>query len=176
VASDFDAKVNLRLFPKGAVSDGDMPMALELYKLMVASSEALVARRQGANTFFLTANGAVLTAIGLLLGRGLVSFLEGIGLVVLTATGLILSLVWRSLILSLGQLNTGKFAVINRLEGAFPVAIYGAEWVALGEGKDKTLYKSSTSREVRIPITFATIYSIAVLVELGAIAGIFPLK
>ena len=176
MASDFDSSVNERLFPRGAVSDSDMPITIELYKLMVASSEALVARRQGANTFFLTANGAVLTAIGLLLGRGLVSFLEGTGLFVLTATGLVLSLVWRSLILSLGQLNTGKFAVINRLEAAFPVAIYGAEWVALGEGKDKTLYKSSTSREVGIPITFAIIYSIALIVEFGAIAGVFPLK
>jgi hypothetical protein len=40
--------------------------AFEAYKIMVESSESLVNRRQGVNTFFLTINGALLTASGLL--------------------------------------------------------------------------------------------------------------
>ncbi len=46
------------------------------------------------------------------------------GLLVLTITGGILAGAWRSLLLSFGQLNTGKFAVINRIERLLPVAIY----------------------------------------------------
>ena len=53
------------LFPSGPpAGDVDTKQALDLYKIMVESSEGLVSRRQSVNTFFLTMNGALLTASG----------------------------------------------------------------------------------------------------------------
>jgi hypothetical protein len=164
------------LFPNGTPSSEDLATAVELYKVMVASSEALVARRQGVNTFFLTVNGVILTALGLIVGKGLVSYLEVAGLIGLSITGGILAMAWRGLLVSFSQLNTGKFAVINRVEKLFPVAVYAGEWVALGEGKRPDLYKSSTSRELWTPKTFFVVYCLATVLELLVIARVIPIS
>jgi hypothetical protein len=161
------------LFPNGTpTSDAQRDRLFELYKMMVASSENLVARRQGVNTFFLTINGAVLTAAGLILGTGKhAERLHAAGLLVLTVTGGILAVAWRSLINSFGQLNTGKFAVINRIELELPAAIYLAEWKALGEGKAPKKYRTFTSREVWAPWAFVIVYGICSTLELIVVAG-----
>jgi hypothetical protein len=157
--------IDKHLFPNGLPSgDADLGRLLELYKIMVASSESLVTRRQGVNTFFLTINGAALTATGLILSNQGSARLQAAGIFVLTVTGGILALAWRSLIVSFGQLNTGKFAVINRIEGLFPASIYLAEWKALGEGKAPKKYRTFTSREVWTPWAFFVVYSIASIV------------
>lgn len=150
------------LFPNGLPATADAESRLfELYKLMVTSSEALVGRRQGVNTFFLTINGALLTATGLILSSGGEVRLRAASLAVLTLTGAVLSQAWRSLIRSFGQLNKGKFAVINRIEQLFPAAIYLAEWKALGEGQKPRIYRTFTSREVWVPWTLTGIYAAA---------------
>ncbi len=120
-----DDPLDADLFPQGIPTDEkQIDRMFELYKIMVTSSEALVGRRQGVNTFFLTINGALLTAAGLVLSNGNDTRVQAGGLLVLTITGGILAGAWRSLLLSFGQLNTGKFAVINRIERLLPVAIY----------------------------------------------------
>jgi hypothetical protein len=154
------------LFPTGVPTDDkQIDRMFDLYKIMVASSEALVGRRQGVNTFFLTINGAVLTAAGLILSNGHDQRLQAAGLMVLTVTGAILSGAWHSLLRSFGQLNKGKFAVINRIERLFPVAIFDAEWKALGKGQDPKIYRTFSSREVWPPRTFLGVYVIATLLE-----------
>lgn len=159
------------LFPNGVPErKEDIERTIDLYKLMVASSESLVARRQGVNTFFLTAHGVILTAAGLLLGNGASQTLRNWGLLVLAVTGIVLGEAWRSLINSAGQLNTGKFVVINRIEQLLPVAIYLAEWKALEEGKNPRRYQSFTARETWVPRTFQAIYAV------GAIADIIFLS
>lgn len=69
------------------------------------------------------------------------------------------------LLVSFGQLNTGKFAVINELEKYLAAAVYSAEWVALGEGKDPRKYRSFTKREVWVPRVFVTAYLFAFVVQ-----------
>jgi len=168
LATDFDKN----LFPNGLPqTEKDHSQLLELYKLMVNSSEALVGRRQGVNTFFLTINGALLTAIGVVLGQHPDRRLKAMALVVLAFNGIVLSQAWRSLIRSFGQLNTGKFAVINRIEELFPAAIYLAEWKALAEGKKPRIYKTFTSREVWAPWTMFITYSVTIVGSLLVSAG-----
>lgn len=155
------------LFPNGTpTTETDLSRMFELYKLMVASSEALVGRRQGVNTFFLTANGALLTAAGLILANGSDARIRALGLLVLSVTGVILSAAWHSLLLSFGQLNNGKFAVINRIEKELPAAVYDAEWKALKEGEDPETYRTFTSREVWTPQTFLTLFCATAVVEI----------
>lgn len=167
--SETSHPVDAALFPGGIPSsEEDLRRTMELYKLMVASSESLVARRQGVNTFFLTINGAILTAAGLIISTQSDARLQAVGLTVLTVTGAVLALAWRSLIRSFGQLNAGKFAVINRIEELLPVAIYQAEWTALEEGRNPKTYRTFTSREVWTPWTFFAIYCASALAALLA--------
>jgi hypothetical protein len=155
------------LFPNGIPTEGaELARLFELYVIMVQSSESLVARRQGVNTFFLTINGAILTAAGLVISNAHSVRLEAAGLTVLTTTGGILSLAWSSLIRSFGQLNKGKFAVINRIEQLFPASIFLAEWKALGEGKKPWVYRTFSSREAWTPRAFFLLYVLATVAEL----------
>lgn len=166
--------IDAHLFPQGPpTTEPQFDRMFELYKIMVASSEALVARRQGVNTFFLTINGAVLTAVGLILSSGGEQRLRALGLLVLTLTGLILAQAWRSLINSFGQLNTGKFTVINRLEEMMPAAIYLAEWKALEEGTKPSVYRTFTSREVWVPWVLTGVYVIASIGEVLVVFGLW---
>lgn len=170
------------LFPFGP-PDGDsaVSQAFELYKIMVESSESLVGRRQGVNTFFLTINGALLTASGLIVQSAEDIRLGGIGITVLAVAGMLLCGAWKSLITSFGQLNSGKFKVINTLERYLPAAIYAAEWEALDRGEDPSVYRSFTSREVWVPYALLGLHLLtaigAVLVATGVISlGGHPLS
>ena len=69
----------------------DRAQELELYRMMVASSESLVNRRQGLNTFFLTLHGVIVTAVGFLLGSGIDSGLRSVGLAGVTIVGALLA-------------------------------------------------------------------------------------
>ena len=154
-----DDEIWAALLPDGRDSvSADTEKLFDIYKMMVASSEALVGRRQGVNTFFLTVNGALLTAIGLILQGGGEQHLLAGGILVIAVTGGILSQAWKSLLKSFGQLNTGKFAVINRLEEVLPARAFSAEWKALAGGKNPAIYTSFTSREVWAPWTTFGVY------------------
>jgi hypothetical protein len=79
------------LFPSGLpTTEAQSKEVLELYKMMVSSSESLVQRRQGVNTFFLTINGALLTANGLIVQSSQSEQLGAWGVAVLAVAGLIL--------------------------------------------------------------------------------------
>ena len=154
------------LFPEGPPrSEDSKKQTLELYKIMVQSSEELVGRRQAVNTFFLTMNGALLTASGLIVKSSEGESLAAWGIVVLAIAGVVLCSAWRSLIISFGQLNTGKFKVINSMERYLNVAIYAAEWEALGRGEDPKIYRSFTSREIWVPNALLILHGLTVAVS-----------
>lgn len=164
------------LFPSGPPKDNsETQQALDLYKIMVVSSEALVGRRQNVNTFFLTMNGALLTASGLIVQSSGGTRLSGLGVLVLAVAGAILCGAWRSLITSFGQLNRGKFKVINTIEQHLKAAIYAAEWEALGRGEDPKIYRSFTSREIWVPNALFILYVIAASAALLVIGGFITL-
>jgi len=160
------------LFPRGTPrSEGATSQAFELYKIMVGSSESLVSRRQAVNTFFLTMNGAFLTASGLIVQTSSNLKLGALALTVLAAAGAILCAAWNSLITSFGQLNHGKFEVINAMERHFSAAIYAAEWEALGRGEDAKIYRSFTSREIWVPNALLVIHGLTAIIALFFASG-----
>src|SRR5438876_12456936 len=62
-----ESHIESELFPDGTkFEDLGKQLLLEEYKLFVETSETVVARRQVANTFFLSANSALLAALGVL--------------------------------------------------------------------------------------------------------------
>ena len=140
---------------------------VELYKILVQSSESLVARRQNVNTFFVTANGFLLSAVALVAKDGVPGRRIAIAVIIMSLVGVILSLIWRQLLLSFGQLNAGKFMVINEMEKYLAAPIFDAEWVALAEGRERRVYRSFTNNEARVPLAIFCVY---VLLLAGAIA------
>lgn len=165
------------LFPSGPpVGDEETRQTLDLYKVMVQSSEGLVSRRQGVNTFFLTMNAALLTAFGLIVQNSGGDRLAGLGIAVLAVAGAILCLAWRSLITSFGQLNTGKFEVINTIEHYLKAAVYNAEWEALGRGEDPKTYRSFTSREIWVPNALLALHIFTLVTALLVASGCLTLS
>jgi len=170
-ASEIADAVDKALLPRGELAEKDQREFFELYMLMVSSSEALVNRRQAVNTFFLTINGVLLSAIGLLLRGAGRANLKAAAILALTVAGIALAYTWWSVLISFGQLNTGKFAIINRMERWLAASIYEAEWVALGRGQNPKVYKSFTSREAIVPKVAIITYAAATVV-----AGLVALK
>lgn len=165
------------LFPMGPPMDAaERQQALELYKMMVQSSEGLVSRRQGVNTFFLTMNGVLLTGSGLVIQHSGANTVGALGIVVFSLAGAILCGAWRSLITSFGQLNRGKFRVINAIEQYMKAAIYAAEWEALGRGEDPKIYRSFTSREIWVPNALLALHVVSLLTALAVYMGWFQIR
>jgi len=165
VTSSNEPELEAILYPKGTQFDerNQLSLLLEEYKLFVDTSEKLVARRQTVNTFFLSVNALLLSAVGLIAKEVITMRIALVGVVAIALSGILLCMAWRRLVHSYGQLNTGKFAVIHLLERYLPAALFKAEWKALGEGKDKKKYTPFTKTEATIPIVFIVLYSISIL-------------
>ncbi|MEO0422741.1 MAG: hypothetical protein AAF184_10425 [Pseudomonadota bacterium] len=123
---------------------------LTLYSDYVASADRISDRRQLANSFFLTANTALLALTGYFSE-------DGDSLIWLAAfAGILFSFTWRRLITAYRNLNAAKFDVINQLEQRLPFAAYEEEWVRLkqreaGHGGFSTI-------ESIVPATFMMLH------------------
>jgi hypothetical protein len=147
----------------------DSDQLLELYKIMVTSSEQLIQRRQITNGFFLTVIGAIIGASGFLVKEKVLTDITVLVLVFPILIGLLMCRSWKNLIENYGKLNTGKFQVIHRLERSFEAQVFAAEWVALGKGARKEKYQSFTSTEQNVPNLFSyLLWAALLIIVLGA--------
>lgn len=159
-----DSKLDDVIFHgQATVDQQQIDVLFEQYKLFVDTSERLVARRQIVNTFFLSVNALVLSALALIAKAATGSFVTAVGIGTVSIATIVLCVAWKTLVRSYAQLNRGKFAVINRIERELPAALFRAEWVALGEGNKPSTYKPFTSTEARVSSTFITIYCVVIL-------------
>lgn len=166
IRADFDVDEIMRsMLPNGIPGHSETADFLTLYQLMVGTSESLVGRRQGVNSFFLTINGLLATVIGFFLrGERFLSRWDAVGIAVVAVIGIVGTYSWWSILKSYGQLNKGKFAIINRMERFLPAAPFEAEWLVLGQGRNLKRYKTFTSLEGMVPVAFAVIYAAAVVI------------
>ena len=82
--------VDTELFADGEPKDHDSEALLTQYRILVETSEALISRRQGVNTFFLSVNSIILTVVALLLRDGESGGMESAALIGLGLAGGIL--------------------------------------------------------------------------------------
>jgi hypothetical protein len=154
MSKDSSDPIERRLFQSGLdLSDPNIAgMLLEQYKLFVETSESLVSRRLTANSFFFSLASALFGAIGVVFHQSSsTSVVLWLSLLLIGLIGALVCMAWARLIRSYGQLNAGKFKVIDLLEERLPAALFRAEWLALGEGKDPKRYKSFVTSELWIP-------------------------
>lgn len=137
---------------------------LEQYKLYVEMADRISNRRDVANAFFLTLNGLIFGAIGVMIDKGF-QFEPKWTIFFPLAVLLLGCFFWWRLILSYKQLNGAKWAIVGEFETRLPASPYGkAEWKnALKEGKDRKVYWPLTHLESWIPWLFFVGYAIATL-------------
>ncbi len=129
---------------------------MEQYKLYVEMADRISARRGLTNTFFLTLNGLLLTAVGAVSSSRAVPHWA----MALVALGAVVQcMVWYLLVHSYRQLNSAKYAVIGELEERLPARPYSrAEWALLGQGRQSRRYVPLTRAEQWVPTLFAAAY------------------
>ena len=170
---DSDSKcLSSTLFPRGTELDPSRSgLLFEQYKLFVDTSERLVARRQVVNTFFLSANALAVSAIGLVASEGHETAWGWIAIAAIAIAAIVLCVAWRTLVRSYAQLNAGKFAVINCLEDHMPAAVFRAEWLALEEGSNPSVYKPFTRTEQVVSNIFISIYALVAAIAVVWMVG-----
>jgi hypothetical protein len=137
---------------------------LEQYKIAVEMADRVSARRNLANTFFLTLHTLLITAIGFIFEKGPKISDPWLNIFPLISL-LALCYVWWRMIRSYRQLNTAKYRVIGEFETRLPSSPYwSAEWKLLEEGKNPKIYQPLTDVEYWIPIIFGFIYLIGFVV------------
>ncbi len=156
--SNFAIKIGRRVrVGQAAKADSDSKEVIELYKIMVASSEQLVQRRQSVNAFFIAAIGGLVALAGAAtrFGQSVPIALISAEVWPLTLAALLLCRSWSNLIENYGKLNRAKFRVILKMEEHLAARVYAAEWVALGKGLRPQKYKSFTATEKHLPLSFS---------------------
>lgn len=126
---------------------------LEQYKIYVESAREISDRRTTASNYLLTVNSLLVTLFGV------TSFFQEKAvwqLAVMTA-GVLVSILWHSLVCSYKNLNTAKFAVIHEIEQHLPLALFKHEWDLCDKGAGK-IYVPLTHVERWIPIIFLSLY------------------
>ena len=136
----------------------DTEILFEQYKLYVELMDKISERRIQANSFFLTVNTLLVTALTTILSLADLSDIQYRWMILASFGGIIFSYTWRRLIQSYKELNTGKFRIIHLLETRLPAKLFDAEWDALNKG-DGTVYYPFSHVEMTIPIIFFIIYS-----------------
>lgn len=130
---------------------------LEQYKTYVELTDKISERRQTANTFFLTINTALVTALGVVSPNNARS-IELAWYAIVGSAGMVLCYSWWRLLKSYRDLNTGKFKVVHAIEQHLPVRPYDAEWASLGRGENPELYRPFTHIETGVPWVFFFLY------------------
>lgn len=136
----------------------------EQYKMFSDTSEALVNRRQNVNSFYITANTALITiaATAFSLNGDLISKL--LITLVLTIPGILLNHSWAKILESYGIINSSKMKILSMLERQLAASLYDAEWQAMSNKYNKKQYISFTDGEKSIPSIFSGVYIVVDLI------------
>lgn len=148
----------------------DKQMLMEQYKMFVQTSEDLVSRKQSVNTFYVTLNSLMLSAIvsiicaaGDLVGIVSDGILINVIAAFLSAIGIVICCSWITLLQSYSDLNSSKMAIINCIEEHLALKLFDTEWALLTRRIGKKKYRSFTVKEVAVAKIFLLLYAILIV-------------
>lgn len=128
---------------------------LTMYHEYVASADRISERRTAANTFFVSANAALLGLNGYFLQKdGEPSLLINDALWVPAVAAILMCWIWRGLISSYKSLNGAKFGVILAMERQLPAAPYTDEWANLQDSQRSSKHIPLSDSEKYVPMVF----------------------
>jgi hypothetical protein len=138
-------------------------LKLEQYKIMVSSTEKVTEQRLKVNNLFFTVTSSILS-VAFVIGKTFnFSFTSVIGIFILTAMSFLVTFFWEKLINSYGQLNTGKFKVIDKIEKELRTNMFEDEWKILTQ---EIKYKPNTNTETTVIKRFRLFILLITLGEL----------
>jgi hypothetical protein len=114
-------------------------------------ADRISARREGANKIFLSANSIIFAFIATKTDLAMIH-------IFISIFGILLCVVWASIIKNYRSLNSAKYAVINEMEEFLPWKVYKDEWDKLKNGNDKKVYAKLTVVEKQLPWLFLGFY------------------
>lgn len=135
---------------------------LEIYRTYLEMADRISARRENANSFFLTLNTVVVGFVGYLVGTDKVSPHDP-WLLFIAVSGVVLSYLWYRIIRSYKGLNSAKFRVLHEIECLLPIRPYDTEWESVGRGKNPKLYLPFTHVEILVPWVFLVMHILVAL-------------
>ena len=135
-------------------------------------TENVCARRLTTNTFFITANSLIISALGLYSAVNFNSLTVDLSKqifssIIISIAGIVLCYAWARIVKSYRQLSNAKFDLIIKIENKLPLFLHSTEWKILGEGKDPKKYTLLTNIEKIVPWVFGVLYftfSLAVVI------------
>lgn len=154
------------LFPtsvEGFKGEDYFKILIEQYKIYVKMADNISERRSKMNSFFLSANSFLITALGLLVNFNVKTNLEILWLLVASIGGLTFAVAWFVLIQNYKHLNSSKYSVLLQIEQKLAIAPYTKEWELLNPVKIHKRYVKLTDIEKVIPIVFMILYSALIL-------------
>ena len=165
-----------------------------MYELAVEMADRHSSRRNNANSFYLTLQGALIAGAGLFLKSETINDGFYLSLIIFGALGIFISVAWLLTIKSYHNLSTAKWGVILELEKLLPSKPFSDEWELLDteefrkwkrelsvSARRKRLYKWLRERnkyytpqskvERFIPTTFILSYLLAVAIGIIGIVS-----
>ena len=140
-----NAKQCLKYLEK--VFENDRQLLMEQYKIMVSSTEKVTEQRLKVNNLFFTITSSILS-VALVVGKTLDFSLAGtIAMIILSGMAFLVSFFWEKLINSYGNLNRGKFQVIDNIEKQLRTNMFEYEWKVLTE---EIKYEPNTRTEATV--------------------------
>ena len=139
------------------------PDLVSVYEKYVESADKISDRRQAANAFFTSLHAALVTVLGLTRYIADSPDPRPRYFVPVLGCGILLSVVWAFLLRSYKNLNAAKFKVVHEMEKRLPVAPYTAEWQLVGRGKVRRRYWPFSHLEGFVPVAFAALYLVLLL-------------
>ena len=162
IITNFNEDGYIKLFNKDVNADADKKYLLEQYKLFSDTAETLVTRRQNMNSFYITANTALITigaTVTALSGEQII-YSKLLILLALSLPGFLLNFSWRRTLDSYFINNKGKMKILSMIEKRLPASLYDAEWKAMKNKYSKEKYVSFTDREKKLPLVFIVFFSV----------------
>lgn len=158
IIEDFNRDSHIELFHEPI----DPLVLLEQYKVFLETAENLVTRRQNVNSFYISANTAIISVGGTIFAIGsdgeLISKLAVI--FALSIPGILLNISWFRMLQSYFINNQGKMKILSMIEKKLAVSLYDAEWKAMKNKYSKNKYISFTDNEKKLPLVFSFFYLI----------------
>ena len=164
IVENYNNNAYLKLFH----NEVDIPILLEQYKIFSQTAENLVERRQNVNSFYITANTALVSV-------GCTIFVIGdehniipkiFVICALSLPGLLLNYSWHRMLQSYYINNQGKLKVLSMIEQKLAASLYDAEWKAMKNRYSKRKYVSFTDNEKKLPLVFGLFYLITIIVSI----------
>ena len=146
------------------IFEADQKLRLEQYKIMVGSTEKVTDQRLKVNNLFFTVTSSILS-VAFVLGKTFgFTVAATIGMFILTLLSFLVTFFWEKLINSYGNLNKGKFMVIDKIEKQLRTNMFEDEWNNLTQ---EIKYEPNTRTEATVIKRFRLFIGLAGLTELG---------